>query len=551
MLADTNIPIYIIVLLAIIIILIILLLLWMNKLKELQRQLAPHHFTGGQITLLAEHDPDLSAQDVKTRIDQTGILDQWPGGGASVDPEKVLVFNDDDQAFSLITVDVPKLEEDQLLREIERLNRRIEALDVSSQSLLRLRRASPNWLAASSSEHNGHGGPGAQPVEWSGGSQGAGLAEGAGHNQWDFTLPASLGLTTPDTQRGRGVEIFILDTAPCCVDLQRARDRWANTNQNQLLDQLLNGPNKLDIIYAGYSHLLQVANYFLPNDDYVMADHGLFIAGIIHSIAPLAKLHLVEVLNPFGVGTLTTIAHGFKIASDHVKCLKSQLGDEQEPKVLVNASLFIDVPANDQPSVDHIAKLDMFWRHYPLPRIVEDVGSLQMICEQLYRRRAAIIAAAGNDGDNKTHPEARFPAAFDQVLGVGALKGDNQTPTGYSNKVDRPESSGIATIGGDTAPPPPSTSGAATKPLLADQAGGILGVYTGLFPGAASNDSGWARWSGTSFSTPIITGIVAALMSETKPGSNRTYTAQEAIAKVRQEAIMQTAIGPGLKVTQP
>jgi len=31
-----------------------------------------------------------------------------------------------------------------------------------------------------------------------------------------------------------------------------------------------------------------------------MADHGLFVAGIIHSIAPQASLHLIRVLNDFG-----------------------------------------------------------------------------------------------------------------------------------------------------------------------------------------------------------------------------------------------------------
>jgi hypothetical protein len=52
----------------------------------------------------------------------------------------------------------------------------------------------------------------------------------------------------------------------------------------------------------------QASNWQNP---YRMTDHGLFVAGIIHTIAPQAELHLIEVLNPYGVGDLESITRAY------------------------------------------------------------------------------------------------------------------------------------------------------------------------------------------------------------------------------------------------
>ncbi len=56
------------------------------------------------------------------------------------------------------------------------------------------------------------------------------------------------------------------------------------------------------------------SGYGVAGHEYWMYDHGLFVAGIIHTIAREAQLHLIEVLNWFGVGTLETIARGLEFA---------------------------------------------------------------------------------------------------------------------------------------------------------------------------------------------------------------------------------------------
>src|SRR5207253_7893683 len=47
---------------------------------------------------------------------------------------------------------------------------------------------------------------------------------------------------------------------------------------------------------------------------YPMATHGLFIAGIIRSLAPQAKLRLIQVLNNDGGGSVESIIQGLTLA---------------------------------------------------------------------------------------------------------------------------------------------------------------------------------------------------------------------------------------------
>jgi hypothetical protein len=542
-------------LLIIVVLLILLALLWITSRRRPDQPDNPperpqHHFAPGQVSLLADHSPGLSEQQIAALVEANPIYSRRLQGPykAYIPTDRIATFERGEQAFSLVPVEVPPLrQEDQLMRLIDQLNIDLDRGDRPtklpngqpgnrhSQSgdtpdrrssaasdgeppagSLSLRLATPNWLAGGTPEPEGSGSPGARPMPPAPDVRDTLLAPGAG--MAPFAAAPDLVLDLPREDWGSGVDIYILDTAPCTIDIARAYQRWKDSNP--LIASLLRtgADQPLEIIYAGYSHLLELADFYHPGHNYVMSDHGLFVAGIIHAIAPKAKIYLIEVLNPYGVGTLDSIANGFALAAQ---------GIGTNSKRVVNASLGMEVPHPTREWLAHVQKHDPFWRNFDKTRITTLMSSLEEICALFGHPdpdRAeqpdpypyvGVVAAAGNDRKpGGLLPPARFPAAHKSVLGVGALKHDNQTAAEYSNVADTPESDGIATFGGDS------------QGDYTDQVHGVVGAYIGSFPDGSPNDDGLASWAGTSFATPRISGYIAALMS-----AGRTFA--EAIDELR------------------
>lgn len=400
-------------------------------------------------------------------------------------------------------LDLPDAE---LIALIEELDRRLEAGGEPGSRGVVLRTVTPNWLAAGAPYHIGTGGPGAQPVpakiETGAWWQSAG-ADVAGA-PFSFALPLAL---AQSTAAGDGVQIAILDTAPGPEELKRAFNRWQG--DHPLIRGLLGPTGALPSarlrVSSGDEALFARLNsedggFQLADHRYRMADHGLFVAGIIHSIAPQASLHLIRVLNDFGVGTLETIARGLHSVYTQ--------RDRSRPLV-VNLSLTLSLPlrGHQYPAIGPA-------RLFADAGFIERMGwPLRWTCDLLQDDDVLIVAAAGNDASSGNRPFARQPAAFDSVIGVGAL-GVDGNPAGYSNLADQPSRIGIATFGGET-----DASGAA------DPERGVLGVYIGEFPDGAKNENGWARWAGTSFAAPAIAGILARLRST-------VYSPHDALRKV-------------------
>jgi subtilisin family serine protease len=142
--------------------------------------------------------------------------------------------------------------------------------------------------------------------------------------------------------------------------------------------------------------------------------------------------------------------------------------------------------------------------------------ALEVVVRTLRGMGVGLIASAGNERQPGTDaPPTLYPAAYDEVVGVGALASLNdktmsavtQVATAtYSCRADKPPHDGFLVMGGDTAG------------NVASDTDGIVGIWVDSnIPDPASNARvpsapGWARWAGTSFAAPIITGAVAALM---------------------------------------
>lgn len=296
----------------------------------------------------------------------------------------------------------------------------------------------------------------------------------------------------------------------------------------------------------------------LRDHDYDMRDHGIFIAGIVHTIAPEAEIHLYEVLNPSGVGDLFSIAKG----------LREVLSAFRGQRLVVNCSLMLNIPLLNHPVTNldmRLAALIFDEQNYHSDReeyltierfqrgcawLTRQGMAIEWACDQFLWQGARVIAAAGNDWKpNKARPQARFPAAFDSVLGVGALPKNekfdtnkNRFPANYSNFADAPEKCGIVTLGGESG-----------------EENGILGVYLGEFPPSEflltpllrpistilperplvpENKNNWAWWAGTSFATPIVTGLTALAFSDLQDPA----ITEDAIGKLYKTQVVQESV---------
>jgi hypothetical protein len=498
-------------------------------------------FIPGHIGVLAQYPPtlQLNEKEVVRRI-QIAFAKLSRREDVLWSAERVIILAGKDRTLAAVFGDLPATRKDpaRLLRFINQVNQEIVQKEPNPQKRppytearasaaqvtpstprlqpdadgFRLNIASPNWLSSSTPQHGGLGGPGAWPIP-------ATVAISEGTKQaWDFTLPPDLGAPLPEDSAV--VEVAILDTAPQSADLAEAYLRLV-TNQPQphpLLARLLGESGTFDISASGRLHaiyadtnLMAMVDSDLVAHPYPMSDHGLFIAGIINSIAPKAKLHLIEVLNQYGVGSLETLAQGFQ----QVVTIRNSL--PADTQLVINCSWMLNIPQDvEQLTAQQLLANDI--TSLTLEQAQQMSQMLQDICllaspplhDPNIPPTTILVAAAGNDSNVTTRSQARYPAAYPDVTGVGALMRDD-TPASYSNLSDSPSTIGYATFGGEVAAPT-SPDPATAEPVTTDPNGGILGVYIGLLDGQPKNPTGWARWAGTSFATPIISGTLARLI---------------------------------------
>jgi len=214
------------------------------------------------------------------------------------------------------------------------------------------------------------------------------------------------------------------------------------------------------------------------------AGHGTFVAGEVRCMAPEADV---------------IVSNIFKVAGS---TLESDFVTELEQALALGVDIFnLSITATTRGDLSSLG-FDGFLR-----RLHQYQG---VVC----------VVAAGNNGNRKPC----WPAATPGMVSVGALGSDWRGRAKFSNyghwvKVYAPGRDLINAY--------------ATGPYT-------CGDYP--YKDQVRNFYGMARWSGTSFSTPLVTGLVAARMSRT--GETGKEAAAALLAEARSHAI--PGVGPVL-----
>jgi hypothetical protein len=260
---------------------------------------------------------------------------------------------------------------------------------------------------------------------------------------------------------GNGVSIYVADTG--------------------LLDTAPRHPWLAGV--TGQEDHIDVVNGNLTIPQY--AGHGTFVAGVARCMAPQSQVYVTDDFTAGGALTeheiVIRLFQALRLGADIISL--SAGGTTRK-----------DLP---------LLGFESFWERYR------------------QHKNVVLVAAAGNNSSRRPF----WPAAFPQVISVGALAADGRSRAYFS---DFGPTVDVYAPGQD---------------LVNAYAWGTYEYREPPHTGQKRHFSGMARWSGTSFSTPLVSGLIAARMSRT--GESGRAAAQALLARARHGRV--PGVGPVLR----
>lgn len=228
------------------------------------------------------------------------------------------------------------------------------------------------------------------------------------------------------------------------------------------------------------------------------AGHGTFVAGVVRQVAPDAQVRVIRALDTDGTATELEVAEAILRAADAFHQAPDQRG-------ILNLSLGFE-------TIDEVEPVAL--------RVALDALPPEVI----------VVAAAGNAPTGIK----LWPAAFDDVIGVGSHRGDDPpTASAWSNDGDsvtvsaRGECVVSTFVAGREIAAPPGPS----RPLYDPT------------PDTFNGPSAVAVWTGTSFAAPQVTGALADRWH-----ANPSLSKADVIADLMTGNPHATADGPLLQI---
>jgi subtilisin family serine protease len=326
---------------------------------------------------------------------------------------------------------------------------------------------------------------------WTEGVDGGGVSEApdtAFPDQWAFNTN-HIGLFDGGErlieEKGEGVRIAIFDTSPF-DDVEGWETHVLSYPDTMTLTvfhpPLIPAPN-----CPGYD---RHTGESLEDQD--ISDHGLFVAGLVHAVAPESDIYLIRVLENDGCGSLSAINNGIQSFIDRTLQERGTLTG-----TVINLSLGVHQPITPT--------------RFGLP---EEVVSLQRVLKAAVDQGAIVVAAAGNDSYTSTRPTGmEIPASYPFVVGVAASNQGCGRGC-FSNAGPVTDTAQVAAPGGDG-----HNGGKELCQVPECDVGQPDACLVSL---SLDSGTGYVYWVGTSFATPLVSGEAALLLGMGKSPSEVT-----------------------------
>lgn len=315
-----------------------------------------------------------------------------------------------------------------------------------------------------------------------------------GINLSHYDQSAETWIRRQDIPTGEGVIVGVFDSSPFARPALFAID-WVTPTLDLTVKHLktLNEPPRV------------------PNTP--ISNHGLYVSGLIHAVAPDSEIYLYRVLDKNLRGDMWTL----NVALDSFirKAIKMRTRESYRGAV-INMSLGGFPPEEYsllrwQRGLGARFALREDWETL-LPMEVISLGTL---LSAAHCHGIVSVGAAGNhsyDRDSDLAFDSQIPGLFAEVISVSASRPDGQRAC-FSNLGD------VTAPGGSVENPTPCkpwvTTPCCTPSLdkCAYKESCDYGLISLALP-CGNCSSGYVFWAGTSFSTPLVSGVVALLLDQ-------------------------------------